>query len=116
MHLAIISNTFLPPAVLDRHLERFDLLRFFPVRQYSSVTIHRKPDRRIYQSTLETLNVAASETIMVGDKLIEDVKSPGKLGITGIFKRGITNNNKKIPSGVPEISHLVELPDLIRKL
>jgi len=114
LKLAIISNTFLPSSVLDRHLERFDLLRFFPVRTYSSDTFFRKPDRRIYQITLERLGVPADATVMVGDKLREDVKGPARLGITPVFKRGYTNRKKRVPSHIPVIDNIAELPDMIR--
>jgi hypothetical protein len=47
--------------VLDRHLRACDLLEFFPVRVYSSETVHRKPDGRIYGRALERLGVEAGE-------------------------------------------------------
>jgi len=115
LKLAIISNTFLPPAVLDRQLEKFDLLRFFPVRQYSSAIGYRKPDRRIYQRALDLLGVGPAAAIMVGDKLSEDIKGPGKLGIAGVYKRGANNQQQKLSPGIPVISSIAELPELIKK-
>ena len=114
LKLAIISNTFLPSLVLDRHLEQFDLLRFFPVRTYYSDTFFRKPDRRIYEITLERLGVSAEAAVMVGDKLREDVKGPARLGIKTVFKRGCNNRRKRVPSHVPVIDNIAELPALIR--
>jgi len=114
LRLAIISNTFLPAAVLDRQLEKFELLRFFPVRQYSSGTGYRKPDRRIYQKTLDLLGVEPTEAIMVGDKLNEDIKGPGKLGMAGVYKRGTVNRDRKISPGIAVISSIAELPELIK--
>lgn len=114
LKLAIISNTFLPSLVLDRHLEQFDLLRFFPVRTYSSDTFFRKPDRRIYEITLKRLGVSAEAAVMVGDKLREDVKGPAQLGIKAVFKRGCNNRKKRVPSHVPVIDNIAELPALIR--
>jgi putative hydrolase of the HAD superfamily len=115
LKLSVVSNTFLPAATLDRHLRHFDILRFFPVRVYSSETIYRKPHRRIYQSALDKLQVAPDEAIMVGDKLREDVKGPGKLGIKGIFKRGQVNIAQKVPADVAVINRIAELPELIQK-
>ncbi|MBN1765195.1 MAG: HAD family hydrolase [Sedimentisphaerales bacterium] len=116
LQLAIISNTFLPASVLDKHLDRFDLLHFFSLRQYSSVTIYRKPDRRIYQLTLDQLAVLPSEAVMVGDKLKEDILGPARLGIRGIFKRGSNNLHQNIPSHVPVIETISELPELINTM
>jgi len=115
LQLAIVSNTFLPAATLDRHLKHFDILRFFPVRVYSSETIYRKPHRRIYQVALDKLQAAPNEVVMVGDKLREDVKGPGKLGIRGIFKRGQVNHNQKVPADIAVINRICELPELIQK-
>ena len=69
LKLGIISNTFLPGHVLDRQLDNFDLRRFFPVRVYSSDTIYRKPDARIYHRALKALQLPAEAVVMVGDKL-----------------------------------------------
>lgn len=116
LKLAIISNTFLPAKVLDRHLEQLDLLRFLPVRIYSSDTVFRKPNRNIYRTALEKLQVNANQTIMVGDKIRQDIKGPAQLGITGVFKRGIANESKKPPPGTPIINNIAELPSLIKKM
>jgi len=111
--LAIISNTFLPGVVLDRHLEQLDLLGFFPVRQYSSSTVFRKPDPRIFRGILDQLEVPAAAAVMVGDKVREDIKGAAKLGINPVFKRHAQNGSAKVPPGVPVIDSIGELPDLI---
>ena len=112
LKLAIISNTFLPGFVLDRQLAHFDLLRFFPVRVYSSDTVYRKPDPRIYRHALEKLDIPAEAAVMVGDKFREDVKGPAKLGITPILKRTFANA-KHILSNVATITAIAELPGLV---
>lgn len=114
--MAIISNVFLPASVLDRQLARFNLLEFFPIRIYSSDTLYRKPHRRIYQIALEKLEISGDQAIMVGDKIPEDIRGPSKLGIRGIFKRGVTNPHRKVPSGTPIIETIAELPRLLETL
>ncbi len=111
---AILSNTFLPGIALDRHLSRFGLMEFFPVRVYSSDTIIRKPNRRIYLECLKQLNVEPAQAIMVGDRLREDVRGPGRVGIRGIFKRGIVNARKHVPADVPVIDRIAQLPEWIK--
>lgn len=115
LELAIVSNTFSPAEVLDRHLQQLDLLRFFPLRQYSSVTVFRKPDRRIYQDTLEKLHITPDQAVMVGDRIREDIRGAQRLGIKAILKHGINNQNRMFHrSNVPVIRSIAELPDLIR--
>ncbi|MCP4710443.1 MAG: HAD family hydrolase, partial [Planctomycetes bacterium] len=115
LKLAIISNTFSPPAVLDRHLQQFDLLDFFPIRQYSSVSVYRKPHPRIYQSTLQSVGVQAHESVMVGDRLREDVVGAARLGIKPVLKRAYTNNGKRVDGPVTVIDNIAELPDIIAR-
>ena len=113
--LAIISNTFSPAAVLDRQLREFDLLKFFPVRVYSSVTVFRKPHRRIFQRALDELGVSASAAVMVGDKIRPDIRGARQLGIKPVFKRGVTNNTKRVGEDVAVIDSIAELPELVRR-
>jgi len=115
LKLAIISNTFSPPSVLDRHLDKLDLLRFFDFRQYSSITVFRKPDRRIFELTLKQLGTGAEEAVMVGDKIRPDIKGALRAGLRPVFKRNSVNRSKRLSEGITEISRIGELPGLIRK-
>jgi FMN phosphatase YigB (HAD superfamily) len=45
--VGLVSNTFLPAFVMDRHLARLGLLELLPVRVYSSDLRYRKPDHRL---------------------------------------------------------------------
>ncbi|HCI80994.1 MAG TPA: hypothetical protein DHW02_15040 [Ktedonobacter sp.] len=46
----------------------------------------RKPDSRIFQYTLDALEVSAAESVMVGDQLGADVYGAQHLGIYGVWK------------------------------
>lgn len=116
LRLGIVSNTFLPGVVLDRHLRACDLLEFFPVRVYSSETVYRKPDGRIYARALERLGVEAGEAVMVGDKVREDIRGSQRAGLRAVFKRGELNRRKRVWGPVPVIERLGELPDIVRKI
>ncbi|MCK5114919.1 MAG: HAD-IA family hydrolase, partial [Phycisphaerae bacterium] len=115
LKLAIISNTFSPPSVLDRHLDKLDLLKFFDFRQYSSVTVFRKPDRRIFDLTLKQLGTTAAEAVMVGDKIRPDIKGALRAGLRPVFKRNRVNHAKRLSESIAQISRIGELPGLIRK-
>ena len=114
LRLAVVSNTFSPPTVLDRHLKQFDLLRFFPVRLYSSEIVYRKPHPRIFQIALQKLGVLASEAVMVGDRLREDYKGASRVGVRAVLKRAYTNESKNIDGNIPIIDTIAELPHLIK--
>ncbi len=114
LKLGILSNTFLPGAVLDRQLEQIGILKFFPVRIYSCDTVFRKPSGRIYQTALQRLAVPAHAAVMVGDKLREDIRGSRKSGLRAVWKRTRQNQHRIGAPDVPQIHAISELPDLIQ--
>ena len=84
--LGVVSNTFIPAEVLDRHLEREGLLDLLPLRVYSCQTIHRKPHRRIFQAALERGGLAAERTLFVGDKTWADIRGANRAGLISVLK------------------------------
>ncbi len=115
LQLAIVSNTFLPGATLDRHLQQYDLERFFPVRLYSSATVVRKPNPAFFQLALERLGVRAEEAIMIGDLPKIDIRGALRAGLHPVWKRSSVNGSKSVAAHIPTIRTLGELPDLIRQ-
>ena len=87
LKLAILSNTFVPGFVLDRHLEIENLLQFFPHRVYSSERNVRKPDRRVFEHTLRLVGVEPHEAIFVGDNVRNDIIGAKRAGMIAILKR-----------------------------
>lgn len=84
--IAIVSNTFIPGKVLDRHLEEVGLLDILPDRIYSCNVGYRKPHRRIFDVALEQMQAKAEETIFVGDTPRADVGGAGRLGMITVQK------------------------------
>ncbi len=87
LKLAIVSNTFVPGFVLDRHLEIEHLLEFFPHRVYSSALNVRKPDRRVFEHALRLVDVGPDEAIFVGDNVRNDIVGAKRAGMIAILKR-----------------------------
>jgi HAD superfamily hydrolase (TIGR01549 family) len=84
--LGIISNTFVPGEVLDRHLEEEGLLRFFDVRVYSCDVGRRKPSRRIFREALDRMNIDAHDAMFVGDSPRPDVFGSNRMGMISVLK------------------------------
>ncbi len=114
--LAILSNTFLPASVLDRHLDQFGILSFFDHRFYTSETVYRKPDRRVFQKVLEECGVQPGQAVMVGDRKGADVKGALRVGMTPVYKRGLVNQGKDVDNSIASIDHIRELPELLRNV
>lgn len=113
--LAIVSNTFIPGFVLDRHLESHNLLEYFPVRVYSSEVGYRKPHRRIFQIALEALGVSCRDAVFVGDTIKKDMLGARRAGMRTIL-RAPFGAARGHPLADLVIRHIHELPRVIPAL
>lgn len=114
--LGIVSNTFVPGEVLDRHLRLAGLLEFFPVRIYSSEVGFRKPDKRIFELAMRQMNVDAAGTLFVGDIVKTDIVGARRCGMTTILKQPWSNTTPRhrlahhVIRRVSDILDLMNLP------
>jgi putative hydrolase of the HAD superfamily len=84
LKLGLVSNAFDPPWILRRDLERQGLAERLDVAVFSSEVGKRKPDPAIFDRALEGLGVEAEVAMFVGDRLFEDVRGAGQLGMTTV--------------------------------
>jgi HAD superfamily hydrolase (TIGR01509 family) len=84
--LGIVSNTFVPGEVLDRHLTQEGLLELFPVRVYSCDIGYRKPHARIFNVALRKTDLQADKTMFVGDSLRADIEGANRMGMISVLK------------------------------
>lgn len=113
LRLGILSNTFLPEHILNRHLEELGLDVYFSPRLFSSEHGIRKPGAAFFQMALDGLASTPGETLMVGDMPLYDMKGALRSGLHAVFKWSSSNRGRRIPRGVPQIERLGELPDHI---
>ena len=116
LKLGILSNTFINSSSLEKHLQQFGILDFFPVRLYSYEFRFRKPDARIFQAAARRIGEPAENTLFVGDRIDTDIKPALKSGMLAVLKAAYTNAGKKPPQGVCKINRLSELPALLKKI
>ena len=84
LKLGLVSNAFDPPWILHRDLERMGLAERLDFAVFSSEVGRRKPDPAIFETALEALGVEAGDAMFVGDRLYEDVRGAGELGMTTV--------------------------------
>ena len=84
LKLALVSNAFDPGWLLHRDLEQMGLAERLDFSVFSSEVGRRKPDRAIFERALAALDVAPEEAMFVGDRLFEDVRGAGELGMTTV--------------------------------
>lgn len=113
--LGIISNTFVPGFVLDRHLEQLGLLHYFPTRIYSCDVGWRKPDRRIFQHTLDRMNVPADRALYIGDLLHVDIEGARRAGLHAALRVNTPGESPspQLPADVASLTSIHQLPALL---
>lgn len=116
LKLGILSNTFVNAHSLEKHLKQLGLLDFFTVRMYSYEFDFRKPDIRIFKIAAERIGEAAENILYVGDRIDKDIKPALKIGMHAVLKDAYTNAGKTPPNGAWKITHISELPALIKKI
>ena len=84
LKLGLVSNAFDPGWLLHRDLEQMGLAAQFDFAVFSSEVGKRKPHPEIFERALDALGVPAAETVFVGDRLYEDVRGAGELGMTTV--------------------------------
>jgi HAD superfamily hydrolase (TIGR01509 family) len=113
--IGLVSNTVIQPEVIDHFLEEWRLLAQFDFRIYSSSAGWRKPHPAIYAFALAEAGVRAEEAVFIGDRVIEDVRAPKRLGM-----RAILIDRGSCLADVPEADavacSLEPVPGIIRRL
>jgi len=112
--LGIVSNTFVPGQVLDRHLEREGLLRLLPVRIYSCDVLYRKPNPKIFQIALQRAGLRAEETLLVGDSPEADIRGANRAGMISVLKDTAGKYDRAFTGACYHIRQLGELRKLVR--
>ena len=84
LKLGLVSNAFDPGWLLHRDLEQMGLAERLDFAVFSSEVGKRKPHPAIFERALEALEVAPGDAVFVGDRLFEDVRGAGELGMTTV--------------------------------
>jgi len=109
VRLGLISNSHRP---LDTFRSHFDLDDLISVSVSSSDHGFLKPHPKIFQTALALMQVSASDAVMVGDSLTQDVLGARRAGMRGILlARG--RPDTRATEDVTVIRGLSELPDLL---
>jgi len=113
--LGVISNTFVPSEVLDRHLEQEGLLDLLPIRVYSCDVRFRKPHRRIFRIALNQADLEPTETMYVGDSLREDIRGANSAGLISVLKDPTERYRHRSIHPRHRIAKLAELPEIVAR-
>jgi putative hydrolase of the HAD superfamily len=84
LKLGLVSNAFDPGWLLHRDLEQMGLAQRLDFSVFSSEVGKRKPHPAIFERALGALGVEPENALFVGDRLYEDIRGAGELGMTTV--------------------------------
>ncbi len=97
----------------NNHPESCGLGEYFSFVVFSKDFGIAKPDRRIFEITLETAGCSANELVHVGDSLTDDLCGAQNAGIKAIWLNREKEENDNSVKADYEISDLNQLPQLL---
>jgi HAD superfamily hydrolase (TIGR01509 family) len=107
----ICSNAPFPPEMMRRQVDQNGIGPRMDAVLFSSAIGKRKPAPELYLAALTELGVEAGSALFVGDRLREDYEGPRALGMRAILCTAFAR--EEVPVGVPSISRLDQLEDLL---
>ncbi|HKZ22452.1 MAG TPA: HAD family hydrolase, partial [candidate division Zixibacteria bacterium] len=115
LKIGLISNSSFPTEFHIEELKNYDIIHFFEETLFSYDFGLRKPHPDLFKHVLNKLELKPQETVFIGDRLIEDVSGPQKVGMKAIlkYKKERDYSAPVVPDYV--VNNLSELPEVIRK-
>lgn len=84
LKLGLVSNAFDPPHLLHRDLHDAGVGQRLDTAVFSSEVGKRKPHPEIFRRALGAIGVEPEAALFVGDRLYEDVRGAGEMGMTTV--------------------------------
>lgn len=113
LKIGLISNTIFPDKFHLRELKRFGLYPYLDVHFFSSTVGFRKPHPRIFQLTLEGLEINPCQAVFIGDRLEEDVGGAQRVGMKGILKYHQGRDYTLPITPDAQVRELKDLPEVV---
>jgi HAD superfamily hydrolase (TIGR01509 family) len=113
--VGLVSNTFIPGQILDRHLDQAGLLELLPVRVYSCDVKWRKPRPEIFRLALRLAGLAPGETLFVGDSPQADIVGANRSGMISVLKDPTNRFANARIKPAHRITDLCELRKILRQ-
>jgi len=116
LKIGLVSNTIFPERFHLRELKRFGLYPYLDSHLFSSEVGVRKPHPQIFLKALNELNIDSSQSVFVGDRMVEDVGGAQKVGMKGILRYHVGRDYSAPITPDAQIVELKELPEKVLTL
>jgi len=108
-NLHIITNGF--EEVQHIKLQQSNLTQYFGVVITSENAGYKKPEKGIFEYTLNKVGVNKEESLMIGDGIETDIAGAIDFGMDSVYFN--PNNNKKEVNSTHAVTKLIELIGLL---
>lgn len=109
VRIAVVTNRPHSAALFGRSLQEYQLAEFVDAVVCSADVGFVKPHAAPFERALEMLGVGPEETVMVGDSLESDISGAKALGLTTVWKTGLSDDELMTYEADYTISELGEL-------
>ena len=111
--LAVVSNTFVPGEVLDRHLREEGLIDQLPLRVYSCDVGYRKPHAEMFREALAAVGAQPEQTLFIGDTPKADIVGANRQGMITVLKDP-SGQRKGAEKADYRIKRIMDLPEVLK--
>ncbi|MEJ2252093.1 MAG: HAD family hydrolase [Candidatus Lokiarchaeota archaeon] len=109
--IGLISNTGITPGkILNKALEKREILQIFDILSYSDEIGVYKPHKEIFKRTLNNLKTKAKRAVHIGDILETDIIGAKDYGMKAIWVKNKQSNN---PNNIKPDFEIMKIPELL---
>jgi len=109
--LAAVTNRGYSGPRFHEEMRDLGLAELFEMTVISCDVGYMKPHPRIFQHTLERMEIDAEAAVMVGDSLRADVEGAKTLGLTAVWRRPVSGEQVETTEDEPEMG--LAAPDYV---
>lgn len=108
-NLYIVSNGFYENQLLKMQSGKID--KYFKKVFTSDKSGHSKPDKKIFELAVKTVNAKKAESLFIGDDPVNDIEGPKKFGIDQVWLKTNSESCPVKPTFI--IENLAELKNIL---
>ncbi len=112
--IGLVSNTIFPERAHRHELRRFGIEPYLDFMVFSSSFGRRKPHPSIFYKAANLAGYAPPECVYVGDRYVEDVEGPRRVGMPAILK--LLDDREYPPDLPPDLRTIRMLAELAEHL
>jgi len=107
--LCIISDTVYSPGwALKALLDQWGFKKYFHGFVFSDELGACKPDERVFKKAAEVLSLSLSQMVHIGDREVNDVEGPQRVGMRAILYAGVKDRNSSTCRNYDELPAMID--------